>query len=135
MRVRAPRDLPPLSFQIQDESIPAFLGLIHPKLQHQLALAQQVELIDAIKEIQQQEDDTRWMSSHYAEIVANADRIRAEFKERPRALQYLSGIVTDLFVDRYKFKGADVKHKIPELQQLLCAYDFDRLVEFFSARH
>ena len=53
----------------------------------------------------------------------------------PAAPYVLAVPVTDLFVDRYKFKGADVKHKIPELQQLLCAYDFDRLVEFFSARH
>jgi len=45
---------------------------------------------------------------------------------------YLSGIITDLFVDRHKLRGLDVRHNIPELQALINDYDFDRLLSVFS---
>ena len=43
-------------------------------------------------------------------------RYQKEFKNQPRALEMLFGLVTDLFVDRQKFKGHDVrKHCVAHL--------------------
>ena len=36
-------------------------------------------------------------------------RYQKEYKNQPRALEMLYGLVTDLFVDRQKFKGHDVR--------------------------
>mmetsp|Transcript_26862 Transcript_26862/g.33595 ORF Transcript_26862/g.33595 Transcript_26862/m.33595 type:complete len:726 (-) Transcript_26862:330-2507(-) len=123
------------TFQYEPQSIAGFLKLLHPHLQRQLQLARQVELIDAIKEIHMQEDDNQWMFEEYCEILKNADAIRAEFKDRPRALEFLSGIITDLFVDQHKFRGHDVKHKIPDLHAILRNYKYEDLLDFFNQRH
>jgi Bardet-Biedl syndrome 7 protein len=72
------------------------------------------------------------MSSEYKQTLTNADALKKEFENQPRALEYLSGIVTDLYVDNHKFKGHNVTHKIPELLQLLQNYDYDAVVRFFS---
>lgn len=45
------------------------------------------------------------MTSGRDNLVAGFSTAEQEFKGRPRALEYLSGIITDLFVDWHKFKG------------------------------
>ncbi|CAM9416746.1 unnamed protein product [Heterosigma akashiwo] len=82
-----------------------------------------------------QEADRAWLFPEYADVLRNAEALRAEFKDRPRALEFLSGIITDLFVDQHKFKGHDVKHKIPDLHAVLRDYDYDTLLAFFNQRH
>jgi Bardet-Biedl syndrome 7 protein len=123
------------SVQIIDETIPAFLEMVHPKLDAMLAVVQQVELLEAVKEIRMQEADASWMSPEYQYVLDNADQIRAQFKERPRALEFIAGIVTDLFVDFHKFRGHNAKHKIPELQQLLSNYCYEDVLAFFDQAH
>ena len=122
------------TISIDEQTVARFLALMHPKLDHQLKLAEQVLLIDAIKEIHSSEEDTRWLSEDYKFIHDHADELRAEFAESPTSLQYMAGIITDFFVDRMKFCGIDARHKIPQLENLLNAknYDFDKLLEFFN---
>lgn len=72
------------------------------------------------------------MSQEYVEILKNADAIKAEHKQRPMLMNYLAGIITDLFVDRHKLRGVDVRHRIPELQGLINNYDGDALLSVFS---
>ncbi|KAH8064936.1 hypothetical protein JL722_1826 [Aureococcus anophagefferens] len=122
------------TISIDEQTVAHFLALMHPKLDHQLKLAEQVLLIDAIKEIHSSEEDTRWLSEDYKFIHDHAEELRAEFAESPTSLQYMAGIITDFFVDRMKFCGIDARHKIPQLENLLNAknYDFDKLLEFFN---
>ena len=49
------------------------------------------------------------MSQDYLDILENADQLRKDFENQPRALEHLSGIVTDLYVDNHKFKGHNVR--------------------------
>jgi len=121
------------SVDVNEDSIPNFLGLLHNRLQHLLSLSRQVEIIEAIKEINTAEaGDNEWMSPEYREILKNADQIRKEHKMRPMIQNYLCGIITDLFVDRHKLRGIDVKHKIPDLQAVIYDYDGERLLSMFS---
>ena len=102
------------SVDVNEESIPNFLGLMHNRLQHLLSLSRQVEIIEAIKEINTAEGgDNKWMSPEYKEILKNADQIRAEHKMRPMIQNYLCAIITDLFVDRHKLRGIDVSNPPP----------------------
>ena len=57
-------------------SVVSFLGLIRPKLDHQLSLARKNELVDAVQEIAMQETDTSWLAPEYAEILRNQEAIR-----------------------------------------------------------
>jgi Bardet-Biedl syndrome 7 protein len=56
----------------------------------------------------QEENSHEWLSNEYKYILEHEDEIKENFKTRPRALEYLSGIVTDLYVDWYKFTGQNV---------------------------
>merc|ERR1712157_656498 len=115
------------------DTVPAFLKLVHPKLEYQLELKQKADLIEALKEIKMQEDDTSFLDPEYAEIVENRDKIMNEFKDRPKALKTLYGIVTDLFVDMHKFQGVDVRtrDRILPLMNLLENYNYDAVLRFF----
>ena len=41
-------------------------------------------------------------------------------------------MITDLFIDKFKFKGQNVKSKVPMLLEVLDNYDLNNLVEFFQ---
>lgn len=43
------------------------------------------------------------------------------------------GIITDLYVDYYKFKGINVRSKIPKLIDVLENYNYEALLEFFTS--
>jgi hypothetical protein len=43
-----------INFNIAPETVPAFLSLVHPRLEHQLSLARRVQLIDALTELKMQ---------------------------------------------------------------------------------
>lgn len=115
---------------LKDESIPHFLQLLHPKLEFQRSLSKKVQLIEALREIKMQEDDVSFLAPEYSAILEDADRITEEFKHHTRQLDYLYGIVKDLFIDWHKFKGANVKPRIPQLEQHLAQYDLDALTTF-----
>ncbi|OQR97631.1 hypothetical protein ACHHYP_10175 [Achlya hypogyna] len=124
-----------IAFDIKPSTIPHLLGLLRPKLDEKQMIASQVKIIDGIKELQMHEaDHVLWMSPEYQSILNDADKIQDEFKARPRALNYLAGVLTDLYVDICKFRGVNPKPQIPQLYQLLDHYNFDALVDFFM-RH
>lgn len=43
-----------------------------------------------------------------------------------------TGMITDLYIDRFKFKGQNVKSKVPSLLEVLDSYDLDNLIAFFE---
>lgn len=121
-----------ISLDIKKESIPVIFEYLRPLLDAKHALASQVKLIEGIKELQLHEDDyAAWMAPEYQGILGNAEQIMAEFKVSPRALNYLAGILTDLYVDLCKFRGTNAKQNLPRLYQLIERYHFDSLLDFY----
>lgn len=41
-------------------------------------------------------------------------------------------MVTDLFIDKFKFKGVNVKQKVPQLLETLDNYELSTLIEYFE---
>ncbi|ETV67493.1 hypothetical protein, variant 1 [Aphanomyces astaci] len=122
-----------MTFDIKNESTAVVLALLRPKLDEKQMLASQVKILDGIKELQMHETDhALWMSPEYQRILADADRIVAAFDAHPRAMTYLTGVLTDLYVDISKFRGVNPKTHLPRLFHLLDQYNFDALVEFFT---
>ncbi len=105
------------------------------QLQHQLALAKSIELLDAVKEVSLQEADSRtWMAPALQNMLDNEAKLRSEFKDRTRALAFIVGIICDLFVDWYKLMlgGQDVRPRIPELEAFLTTqYSYQGLSEMW----
>lgn len=50
----------------------------------------------------------------------------------PKNLEYLHGVVTNLLLDKAKFRGKDASPHVPQLLQLLERYDWGALLGFFS---
>jgi len=43
-----------------------------------------------------------------------------------------AGMITDLFIDKFKFRGTNVKTKVPLLLEILDGCDQDGLIAFFE---
>ncbi|XP_036170891.1 Bardet-Biedl syndrome 7 protein isoform X1 [Myotis myotis] len=122
-----------ISYEINEMSVKHTLALIHPKLEDQLLLAKKVQLIDALKELQVHEGNTDFLIPEYRCILEEAERLQEEYKKQPAHLERLYGMITDLFIDKFKFKGTNVKTKVPLLLEILDSYDQNTLIAFFDA--
>lgn len=123
-----------ISCDINEESIAHTLNLIHPKLEYQLLLAKKVQVIDALKDLKAHENDLSFLAPEYQDILDHSDQLQQEYKRQPCHLERLYGMITDLYIDVYKFRGVNVKSKVPTLLQLLDTYDLESLIKFFQTR-
>ncbi|XP_028401349.1 Bardet-Biedl syndrome 7 protein homolog isoform X1 [Dendronephthya gigantea] len=122
-----------ISFDLSEESVLHTLHLIHPKLEYQLLLAKKVQLIDALKELEMHENDISFLAPEYKQILDESEKLQEEYKKQPCHLERLYGMVTDLYIDKFKFMGMNVKGKVPNLLEVLDNYDLASLVEFFES--
>ncbi|XP_074893184.1 BBSome complex member BBS7 isoform X2 [Buteo buteo] len=122
-----------ISYDINEESVRHTLKLIHPKLEYQQLLAKKVHLIDALRELQVHEGNVDFLLPKYRSILEEADQLLEEYKRQPAHLERLYGMITDLFIDKFKFKGTNVKTKVPLLLEILDGCDEDGLIAFFEA--
>ncbi|XP_067943832.1 Bardet-Biedl syndrome 7 protein homolog isoform X2 [Watersipora subatra] len=121
-----------VSCDLNDDSIEHTLRLIHPKLEYQLLLAKKVQLIEALKELEANESSVEFLSPEYRQILEDAEKLQAEYKKQPCHLERLYGMITDLFIDKFKFKGVNVKSRVPQLLEILDNYNMDNLKTFFE---
>jgi len=56
---------------------------------------------------------------------------RQQFKNRDKSLEYLSGIVTDLFVDWNRLQGFDAKQKLPQLMSTISGNNMEGVLQAF----
>ena len=114
------------------DTIPSFLSLIQGKLDHELNLERKINLLEALQELSTSETDDSWLSNDYRDILANQEQIRGQYLKRGKSLEFLTGIITDLFVDWNKIQGIDRRKMIPKLQKTIMSGNFKELVaEFF----
>ncbi|XP_034454534.1 Bardet-Biedl syndrome 7 protein [Hippoglossus hippoglossus] len=121
-----------ISYDINDDSVSHTLKMIHPKLECQLLLARKVQLIDALKELQVHEGNADFLIPEYRNILDESADLLEEYKKQPAHLERLYGMITDLFIDKFKFKGQNVKTKVSSLLEILDNYDLNSLLDFFS---
>ncbi|KAJ8385177.1 hypothetical protein AAFF_G00192280 [Aldrovandia affinis] len=100
-----------ISYDINEESVSHTLKMIHPKLEYQLLLAKKVQLIDALKELQVHEGNTDFLIPEYRSILEESAHLLEEYKKQPAHLERLYGMITDLFIDKFKFKGQNNKQR------------------------
>ncbi|XP_072519319.1 Bardet-Biedl syndrome 7 protein [Salminus brasiliensis] len=121
-----------ISYEVNEDSVSHTLKMIHPKLEYQLLLAKKVQLIDALKELQVHEGNADFLIPEYRNILDDSGRLLEEYKKQPAHLERLYGMITDLFIDKFKFKGQNVKTKVSQLLEILDNYDLNSLMDFFN---
>jgi len=131
------------------------LAALDPKLRHQLELAARADLVQPLTELVKSEAPPDavaaaagsspgaalsaaaaacgWLSPELRAVLKDGERLAAEVRDRPRALQYLSGVLTDLFVDWHRCNGVDERHRIPHLHHFLVTeYSLEGLFNHFG---
>ena len=78
------------------------------------------------------DDDFNCLMPDYKSILSRQTEIEANFKKTPAILGRFFSILTDFYIDRFKFKGIFVKDKIPELIQLLENYSYVEVLDYFT---
>lgn len=124
-----------MHFEMNEATIVGYLSKLRPRLDELHAIDVQMNLIEAIKEIEMQEPDAKsWMCDEYIYILENADTIKNKAIASPGAMTYLTGVLTDFYMDMNKFRGINVKLLIPKLHQQLQNYQFESLCAFFMQK-
>ncbi|EEB11524.1 conserved hypothetical protein [Pediculus humanus corporis] len=124
-----------ITWEINEESIKHTLDLIRPKLEHQLSLVNKMKILESMSELDLNpiKSGEILLTDEFTEIINKEKEIINEYKMQPAYLDRLYGMVTDLFIDKNKFKGINVKNKIPTLLEILDNdnYSYEKLYDFF----
>lgn len=109
--------------------------MIRPKLEHQLSLANKMKILESMSELDLNpiKSGEILLTDEFTEIINKEKEIINEYKMQPAYLDRLYGMVTDLFIDKNKFKGINFKNKIPTLLEILDNdnYSYEKLYDFF----
>jgi Bardet-Biedl syndrome 7 protein len=130
------------------DSISTFLGLLRPELDQHFTLNKKNGFIPPLREIathelggaaasaggilQNLDQLSDFLQPSYIDILRHSETIESQFKAAPRHLDFLRGIVTDLFVDKHKLQGKSAQSRVPQLLEILENYSFDKLLAAFK---
>lgn len=143
------------AFDVNEGTVKAMLDRIHPLLEYQTSLSNQVhahgatrgdrrrswsasahaqvKLLEPLEELVQQEGDTSFLHPEYARALSRAETLRLEHAQMPRQLEYMIGVVADLYMDRQKLKGISGQHQLSALDHMIRTdYSEKALREFFQ---
>uniref|UniRef100_A0A182MRP1 Bardet-Biedl syndrome 7 protein homolog n=1 Tax=Anopheles culicifacies TaxID=139723 RepID=A0A182MRP1_9DIPT len=122
-----------ISTSINESTIPSLIKLIEPMILHYNKLTKDYQLAQALLDLDIRDDEEfNTLSDEYRSLIRNQQAIGIEFRKQPTILNRIYGILTDLYIDKFKFKGVNVKTKLPQLIELLENYSYDELVQFYS---
>ena len=118
---------------IDEKAVRHVLELLHPKLVKLLKLKESVKYIDAVNELATSAEDKALLSPQLLEVLENADELKAAHKDNEKHIDFIERVLEQLFVDRFKFKGINVKHRLAEVKQLVGNYSWEGLIALFAA--
>jgi Bardet-Biedl syndrome 7 protein len=131
---------PHLNFRltaINDTTIPHLLKLIEPKLLSCIQLKNDYKLLQILLDLEVEEDEEceEVLSQQYKDLLNNKAKVEELYKRgEPSQLNRIYGIITDLYIDKFKFKGANMKARIPKLIELFENYNFDEIVQYYGGK-
>ena len=87
----------------------------------------------ALQELISQESNTDFLSEDQKHVLSNAQDIDGLGKEFPLQFESMCSMMERLYVDSFKFKGIDVRNKVPALRDHLEHYQgIEDLLDFFE---
>lgn len=78
------------------------------------------------------ESEQSILDDEYRDILNKGEELEENHRSMPRQLDKLYGILTDLYIDKFKFQGQNVKSHVPELLRILDKCDLDEIIAFFE---
>jgi Bardet-Biedl syndrome 7 protein len=126
------------SSDINEATIEHFVNLIHPKLKFYSDLTRNHKILQALLELNVQNDDEfELLSDNYKNLLRNKQSLEEKFTSESSNLNRLIGILTDFYVDKNKFKGINVRNKLETfVDALSTSYEsVVQLLEVLCATH
>lgn len=122
-----------MNVDVKEETFSRFLELVHPKLNYQHALTQQVRMVEPLREVQLQEGETKFLHPELQSVLEQAAEIQQQFQLQPQKLAFLHSIVISAYRHKWRLRGyQSVEHRIKDLQRLLESYNLEVVSAFFS---
>lgn len=117
---------------LNESSISHMLNILKPELDMIIKLREDHHLLKALQELDIRDAvEFKILSSKYRQLLNNKNYIINDFKSYSSRMKIMYGLITDLYVDKFKFKGVNVKRKIPRLIEILDNFNFAELQTFF----
>ncbi|GAB5369764.1 hypothetical protein AAMO2058_001433800 [Amorphochlora amoebiformis] len=121
-----------ISLDIKPQSVFHMLKMLRPQLDHHFSKNRQHKLLPALKEIERhEEEELSHLSQEYLDILAKGNEIKEEVQSNPKHLEFLKGIVIDLFVDKNKLIHGQEKSS-EAVDKALENYNFEFLLGAFK---
>jgi Bardet-Biedl syndrome 7 protein len=118
---------------INEGSVLHMLRILHPKLKELLKLKDSAKFLNALKEVSgQEENSAEFLTPEMRRLVERSEEIKAEHKDNEKRIAFIEHVLEQLFIDRFKFKGVNVKHRVSEVQALVDKYSWEALTALFS---
>eukprot|EP00471_Norrisiella_sphaerica_P013135 CAMPEP_0184498768 /NCGR_PEP_ID=MMETSP0113_2-20130426/39781_1 /TAXON_ID=91329 /ORGANISM="Norrisiella sphaerica, Strain BC52" /LENGTH=611 /DNA_ID=CAMNT_0026886415 /DNA_START=29 /DNA_END=1864 /DNA_ORIENTATION=- len=121
-----------IQLDVKKQSVFHMLKMLRPKLDHYFSINRKSRLLAALKEIKSHEEDVSFMSQEYQAILANGAKLNEEIKKAPQHLDFLKGIVMDLYVDKCKLLTGAMPKDSDVIEKALENYAFDSLLAAFK---
>ncbi|KRZ03892.1 Bardet-Biedl syndrome 7 -like protein [Trichinella zimbabwensis] len=110
---------------INQTSVAHVLRLVNDRIQKSANLLKKIRYAEILKDATIRDDEREFFTDDFEEIFKNSSQL-LEQKQAHQAY------MDHLFVDSFKFKGEEVKHRVPQLIELIENYDHDKLQRFFN---
>jgi len=115
-----------------DASIEHLIKSIQPKLQFYKDLTKNFKILQALLELNVQNDDEyELLSDKYKNLLTNKQNLEEKYKSESSNLNRLIGILMDLYIDKNKFKGINVKNKLEAVAEALHHGTSDMILETY----
>jgi Bardet-Biedl syndrome 7 protein len=124
-----------MSSKLHPESVPRVIQKLHPLIEAQVTLMAKHGLLEALREVESQEQSTSFLSQDYKDILAQGTQLEAESKRHGKQIDYLKKVSVKLLIDLATFRGQSVPlQKILHVEQIIAdRYDGQLFLDTFMA--
>ncbi|XP_055907849.1 Bardet-Biedl syndrome 7 protein homolog [Eupeodes corollae] len=118
---------------ISEPSVAHFLRLISDSITYCFKIKKEYTFLQALLQVDIRNDsDFNSLMPEYQSILKKRTQIEEDFKKSKIILDKYFGIVTDFYMDRFKFNGVIVRDKIPKLLEVLQNFNMNDLLDMFN---
>ncbi|XP_055849640.1 Bardet-Biedl syndrome 7 protein homolog isoform X2 [Episyrphus balteatus] len=122
-----------INTEISESSVSHVLMLIRHSIESCIKSKKEYQFLQALLQVDiRNDEDFNCLMPEYQSILNRRIEIEADYKKSPAILDKYFGIITDFYIDRFKFKGIFVRDKVPQLIESLENFNMNKILEFFN---
>lgn len=114
--------------EVNNRTLSFFLSQMEKVFEGSKTLALQVKVIDALKEIENQENGLDHLSQDKKELLYNAEKIKKKNETIPQQLELYKSMVVSLYRDYRLLKGNKGMPRLEELESILGDFDKEKII-------